>query len=70
MSFMDFYRHYRLYPIKLYFFYTPLDYAKGSRRNNFTYSGVAAPAWQGARRANSTSYLTDEQRSQAGCISV
>ena len=26
---------------------------KGSRRNNFTFSGVEAPAWQGARRANS-----------------
>jgi len=26
---------------------------KGSRRNNFTFSRVEAPAWQGAKRANS-----------------
>jgi hypothetical protein len=27
--------------------------AKGSPKNKFTFSGVEAPAWQGARRANS-----------------
>jgi predicted RNA-binding Zn-ribbon protein involved in translation (DUF1610 family) len=26
---------------------------KGSPKNKFTFSGVEAPAWQGARRANS-----------------
>jgi hypothetical protein len=42
--------------------------SKGSRSNKFAFSGVEAHAWQGARRANSTSYLTDEQRCQAGWI--
>jgi hypothetical protein len=40
----------------------------GSPKNKFTFSGVEAPAWQDARRANSKSYLTDEQRSHAGWI--
>ena len=27
-----------------------------------------APGWEGARRANTWTYLTDEQRPQPGCI--
>jgi hypothetical protein len=37
---------------------------------NLHFRSVEAPAWQGVRRANSTGYLTDEQRSQAGWIGV
>ncbi|RLC26506.1 MAG: hypothetical protein DRH21_01960 [Deltaproteobacteria bacterium] len=42
--------------------------AWSSLKNKFTFSGVEAHAWQGARRANSKSYLTNEQRSHAGWI--
>ena len=47
-----------------YFVHVP----KGSLKNKFTFSGVEAPAWQGARRTNSRGYLTNEQRSHAGWI--
>ena len=46
----------------------PFAIAKGPSRNKCAVLGVEAPVWQGVRSAHTGEYVSDEQRSQAGCI--
>jgi hypothetical protein len=41
---------------------------KGSRKNKFTFSGVEAPAWQGAKARGYRDISALWQHRQAGCI--
>lgn len=46
----------------------PVLYSMGPRKNRFPAWGVEAPGWQGARRAQTGSYSTDEERRETGWI--